>query len=99
MAGRYMNLMDRCFLAVLHFKYLFDLQNDPQDVVIDFTESRVWDPSDIDAIDKLADKYKEQGKKLHISPECSELLTKAQEYVQMNINEDPRYHIVIDKLD
>jgi len=49
----------------------------------------------------LADKYKEQGKKLHIrhiSPECRELMTKAQEYVEMNLNEDPRYHIASDKL-
>jgi SulP family sulfate permease len=71
-------------------------------VVIDFYEYCVLAPSDIDAIDKLADKYKEQGKKLHIrhiSLECSELLTKAQEYVKINSNEDPRYHIAIDKLD
>ena len=81
---------------------MFDPQNDPQDVVIDFNESRVLDSSGIDAIDGLADKYKEQGKKLHIrhiSPECRELMTKAQGYVEMNLNEDPRYHIASDKLD
>jgi len=64
------------FGSVLHFKDLFD----PQDVVIDFKESRVWDSSGIDAIDSLADKYKEQGKKLHIrhiSPECRELMSNA----------------------
>ncbi|GAC15420.1 SulP family inorganic anion transporter [Aliiglaciecola lipolytica] len=89
------------FGSVLHFRDLFDPQNDPQDVVIDFRESRIWDSSGLDAIDGLADKYKEQGKKLHIrhiSPECSELLTKAQEYVEMNVNEDPRYRIASDKL-
>lgn len=89
------------FGSVLHFRQLFDPQNDPDDVVIDFNESRVWDSSGIDAIDGLADKYKEQGKKLHIrhiSPECRELMTKAQEYVEMNLNEDPRYHVVSDKL-
>jgi SulP family sulfate permease len=89
------------FGSVLHFKDLFDPQNDPQDVVIDFNESRVWDSSGIDAIDGLAGKYQEQGKKLHIrhiSPECRELMTKAQEYVEMNLNEDPRYHIASDKL-
>jgi hypothetical protein len=89
------------FGSVLHFKDLFDPQNDPQDVVIDFNDSRVWDSSGIDAIDGLADKYKEQGKKLHIrhiSPECRQLMTKAQEYVEMNLNEDPRYHIATDKL-
>ncbi|MEP4888418.1 MAG: SulP family inorganic anion transporter [Aliiglaciecola sp.] len=89
------------FGSVLHFRDLFDPQNDPQDVVIDFRESRIWDSSGLDAIDGLADKYKVQGKKLHIrhiSPECSNLLTKAQDYVEMNVNEDPRYRIASDKL-
>ncbi|WJG08802.1 SulP family inorganic anion transporter [Aliiglaciecola sp. LCG003] len=89
------------FGSVLHFRDLFSPQNDPKDVVIDFKESRIWDSSGLDAIDGLADKYKEQGKTLHIrhiSPECSELLTKAQGYVEMNVNEDPRYRIASDKL-
>ena len=90
------------FGSVLHFRELFDWQNDPDDVVIDFNESRIWDSSGLDAIDGLAAKYKEQGKKLHIrhiSTECRDLLTKAQEYVEMNVNEDPRYHVATDKLD
>lgn len=89
------------FGSVLHFRDLFDPQNDPQDVVIDFRDSRIWDSSGVDAIDGLADKYKEQGKKLHIrhiSSDCSALLTKAQEYVEINVNEDPRYYIASDKL-
>ncbi|MEP1553700.1 MAG: SulP family inorganic anion transporter [Paraglaciecola sp.] len=89
------------FGSVLHFKELFDPQNDPQDVVIDFKESRVWDSSGVDAIDSLAGKYQEVGKKLHIrhiSPECRQLMTKAQKYVEMNLNEDPRYHVASNKL-
>ncbi|MCC2616399.1 SulP family inorganic anion transporter [Aestuariibacter halophilus] len=89
------------FGSVLHFRDLFDPQGDPDEVVIDFKDSRIWDSSGLDAIDGLADKYKEQGKKLHIrhiSQECNALLTKAQEYVEINVNEDPRYHIATDKL-
>ncbi|MDU0114421.1 SulP family inorganic anion transporter [Psychrosphaera aquimarina] len=89
------------FGSVGSFKELFDVENDPQDVVIEFKNSRIWDSSGIDAIDGLADKYEAAGKKLHIrhiSPECRELLVKAQKYVEMNINEDPRYHIATDKL-
>ena len=89
------------FGSVLHFRELFDPKNDPQDVVIDFNDSRIWDSSGLDAIDGLAGKYKEQGKTLHIrhiSAECRDLLTKAQEYVEMNVNEDPRYHVASDKL-
>lgn len=89
------------FGSVTHFREIFDPQNDPSDVVIDFKESRIWDSSGIDALDGLADKYKEQGKKLHIrhiSPECRLLLKKAGEYVEINVNEDPRYRVASDTL-
>ncbi|WP_100656197.1 SulP family inorganic anion transporter [Alteromonas flava] len=89
------------FGSVSYFKGLFDPQNDPQDVVIDFNDSRIWDSSGIDALDGLADKYEQNGKKLHIrhiSPECRTLLVKANKYVEMNVNEDPRYKVATDKL-
>jgi SulP family sulfate permease len=90
------------FGSVLHFKDLFDPKEDPQDVVIDFNESRIWDSSGLDALDNLADKYQEQGKTLHIrhiSEECRNLMKKADKYVEMNVNEDPRYHVATDALD
>ncbi|GBL06195.1 SulP family inorganic anion transporter [Glaciecola sp. KUL10] len=89
------------FGSVSYFKDIFDPQNDPQDVVIDFKESRVWDSSGVDALDGLADKYEKLGKKLHIrhiSPECRTLLKKAGDYVEINVNEDPRYRIASDQL-
>jgi SulP family sulfate permease len=89
------------FGSVTHFREIFDPQNDPSDVVIDFKESRIWDSSGIDALDGLADKYNEQSKKLHIrhiSPECRVLLKKAGEYVEINVNEDPRYRVASDTL-
>ncbi|MFC3121207.1 SulP family inorganic anion transporter [Agaribacter flavus] len=89
------------FGSVSHFKDIFDPQNDPKDVVIDFRDSRIWDSSGIDALDGLADKYKALGKTLHIrhiSAECQTLLNKASEYVEINVNEDPRYRVVSDKL-
>ncbi|MCU7553050.1 SulP family inorganic anion transporter [Alteromonas sp. ASW11-19] len=89
------------FGSVTHFKDLFDVANDPEDVVIDFRESRIWDSSGIDALDTLADKYEEKGKKLHIrhiSKECRGLLRKAGKFVEMNVNEDPRYRVATDEL-
>lgn len=89
------------FGSVTHFKDIFDVVNDPQDVVIDFNESRIWDSSGIDALDNLADKYQENGKTLHIrhiSPECRVLLKKAGRYVEINVNEDPRYKVATDTL-
>lgn len=90
------------FGSVVHFRDLFDPQNDPQDVVIDFKHSRIWDSSGIDTLDSLADKYEAAGKKLHIrhiSDECRSLLRKAKGYVEMNVNEDPRYKLAIDELE
>ncbi|MCV2884773.1 SulP family inorganic anion transporter [Aestuariibacter sp. AA17] len=89
------------FGSVSHFKDLFDPQSDPQDVVIDFDESRIWDSSGLDAIDNLAAKYDDLGKTLHIrhiSEECRALLKQAQRHVEINVNEDPRYRIATDKL-
>ena len=89
------------FGSVSHFKDLFDVADDPEDVVIDFKRSRIWDSSGIDALDGLADKYEQAGKKLHIrhiSPECRSLLNKAGKFVEINVNEDPRYRIATDKL-
>ncbi len=89
------------FGSITHFKDIFDIQNDPDDVVIDFNESRIWDSSGIDALDNLADKYQANGKTLHIrhiSPECRTLLRKANRYVEINVNEDPRYKVATDKL-
>ncbi len=89
------------FGSITHFKALFDIQNDPKDIVLDFAESRIWDSSGIDALDSLADKYEAAGKKLHIrhiSPECATLLRKASKYVEINVNEDPRYKVATDEL-
>ncbi len=89
------------FGSVSHFRDLFEIENDPEHVVIDFNESRIWDSSGIDALDTLADKYEAKGKKLHIrhiSAECRGLLRNAGKFVEMNVNEDPRYRIVSDEL-
>ena len=89
------------FGSIHHFKEMFDVAGDPEHVVIDFNNSRIWDSSGIDALDSLADKYEQQGKKLHIrhiSEECRGLLKKADKFVEINVNEDPRYRIATDKL-
>ena len=90
------------FGSVSYFRDLFKVDQDPEHVVIEFKESRIWDSSGIDALDGLADKYQKAGKKLHIrhiSPECRLLLNKAQKFVEINVNEDPRYKVATDKLD
>jgi SulP family sulfate permease len=83
------------------FLELFTPKDDPADVVIDFQHARVSDHSAIEAIDTLAERYLAQGKTLHLrhlSPECRKLLRKAGDMVEVNVIEDPQYHVATDAL-
>ncbi|MGD8712647.1 MAG: sodium-independent anion transporter, partial [Thiohalophilus sp.] len=89
------------FGSVKNFLELFDIENDPEDVIIEFQNSRVADHSAIEAIDNLAEKYIQAGKQLHLrhlSPECRQLLKKAGDLVEVNVLEDPSYHVADDQL-
>lgn len=89
------------FGSVKNFAELFDVKNDPEDVIIEFKHSRVADHSAIEAIDNLADKYAKTGKKLHLrhlSPDCIQLLHNARDLVEVNVIEDPHYKVASDKL-
>lgn len=89
------------FASVANFLELFDIHNDPRDVVIDFAQSRVADHSAIEAIENLAEKYAAQGKTLHLrhlSPDCHALLHKAGSLVEINAQEDPIYKVATDEL-
>ncbi|MCX2742111.1 SulP family inorganic anion transporter [Pontibacter sp. M82] len=89
------------FGSVTAFSEKFDVQNDPQEVIIDFKESRVADMSGIDALNKLTERYQKAGKKLHLkhlSEDCRLLLKNAEEVIDVNILEDPHYAVVTDKL-
>jgi SulP family sulfate permease len=89
------------FGSVHSFLELFDAKNDPDDVVVEFQNSRVGDHSGLEAIDTLAERYLNAGKTLHIrhlSPECRKLLHKAGNLVEVNVIEDPTYHVAVDEL-
>lgn len=88
------------FGSVLAFNDKFDVQNDPQEVVIDFADSRVVDMSAIEALNKLTERYRKAGKRLHLkhlSPDCRLLLQNAQEIIEVNVLEDPTYKVAIDR--
>lgn len=89
------------FGSVKSFLELFKPEDDPDDVIIEFQNSRVADHSAIEAIDNLAEKYIKAGKKLHLrhlSPECRILLKKAGNLVEVNVLEDPQYHVADDQI-
>ncbi|PAY15279.1 sulfate permease [Rhodopirellula sp. SM50] len=89
------------FASATSFKELFDVHKDPDDVVIDFYYTRVYDQSGLEAINVLAEKYESAGKRLHLthlSDECRGLLDKAGDLVEVNLSEDPQYHVATDRL-
>lgn len=89
------------FASATNFKDLFDPKADPDDVVIDFYFTRVYDQSGLEAINSLAEKYEQCGKRLHLthlSAECRSLLTRAADLVEVNLSEDPQYHIATDRI-
>lgn len=89
------------FGSTSYFLELFDPKNDPDNVVIEFKHSRVADHSGLEVIDTLAERYNQEGKTLslkHLSPECRQLLTKAGNMVEVDVIEDPKYHVATDKL-
>jgi len=78
----------------------FDVVNDPDEVVIDFKESKVADMSAIEALNKITEKYHAQGKKLHLqhlSRDCRQLLKNAESVIDVNIIEDPTYNVMTNK--
>jgi len=82
------------------FRDLFTPQADPDDVVIDFYFSRVYDQSGLEAINALAERYERLGKRLHLrhlSDDCRQLLNRAGDLVEVNISEDPHYHVLTER--
>jgi SulP family sulfate permease len=99
---KYYNLRGPLFFgSVQTFADLFDPKNDPQEVIVDFAQTRVFDHSGLEAIDALAERYMRAQKTLHIrhlSQECQNLLVKAGDLVEVNMMEDPVYRVADDRV-
>ncbi|QJF50584.1 SulP family inorganic anion transporter [Roseobacter ponti] len=79
------------------FSELFDVQGDPSEVIVDFADSRVVDQSALQAIEAVAGKYEEVGKRLqlrHLSPDCHRLLAKAG-HLMIDSDDDPDYALAV----
>lgn len=90
------------FGSVSAFNDKFDILEDPNEVIIDFEESRVVDMSAIEALNKITERYKKLGKTLHLkhlSPDCRKLLKNADELIEVNVMEDPTYKVVVDEME
>jgi len=85
------------FGSVSAFNDKFEVENDPEEIIIDFSESRVVDMSAIEALNVLTEKYLAAGKKLqlkHLSEDCRSLILKADKIVEVNVMEDPTYKVL-----
>jgi SulP family sulfate permease len=89
------------FGSVTAFNDKFDIKNDPEEIIIDFRESRVVGMSAIEALNKITERYLKVGKKVHLrhlSPDCQKLLKNADKLIDVNVLEDPSYKVVVDKI-
>ncbi len=80
------------FGSVTVFNEKFDVLNDPQEIIIDFEESRVADMSAIEALNKITERYHKVGKKVHLqnlSWDCKNLLKNAEEIIEVNVIDEP----------
>lgn len=77
------------FGSVLSYNELFDIKNDPDNVIVDFKYAKVMDHSAIEAIDRMAEKYHEQGKKMtliRLTENCNRLFENAKSITCVNID-------------
>ncbi|MGO4905034.1 SulP family inorganic anion transporter [Flavobacterium sp. W20_MBD1_R3] len=87
------------FASTTAFLEKFDVSNDPNEVIIDFKESKIADMSAIDAVNKITERYAKVSKTVHLrhlSEDCKLLLKNADSVIDVNILEDPTYKVVID---
>ena len=87
------------FGSTTAFNEKFDIQNDPNEIIIDFKESKITDMSAIECVNKLTERYLKVGKKVHLrhlSADCRQLLLNADKLIEVNIMEDPTYKVAVD---
>ena len=88
------------FGSISSFNELFNYKTDPDNVVIDFENSRVWDHSALEALKKLFARYGVAGKELkykRLSLDCANLLERQGCIIEKDKEKDPRYEVVMDR--
>ena len=80
------------------FAELFQIDTDPEVVIVDFDGSRVVDQSALQAIEAVALKYETAGKRIqlrHLTPDCHRLLSRAG-HLMVDSDDDPDYGVAVD---
>ncbi len=84
------------FGSTATFAEKFDVTNDPEQIIIDFKQSRINDMSAIDAVNKITERYAKLNKTVrlrHLSADSRRLLQNAAGVIEVNILEDPTYQV------
>lgn len=85
------------FGSASSFAQNFTPLEDPEEIVVDFTDSKVCDMSAIEQLNKLTKVYKEHNKIIvlrHLSGDCCLLLDNAKDVVELHIQTDPTYKVM-----
>ena len=86
------------FSSTYSFLELFKPSMDPELVIIDFANSKVIDQSALKAIEDIAEKYSNLGKKVklrHLSKDCHRLLSRTGQLI-VDSDDDPDYGLAVD---
>lgn len=86
------------FGSITSFNEIFDVENDGNNVVIDFKDARVMDSSGTEAIDSITKKYSASKKSLklrHLSEDCIKALKVAGPYCTYE-EDNPNYMVARD---
>lgn len=89
------------FASATTFSEKFDPINDPDEIIIDFWESRVVDHSGMEAIHKVTERYDKLGKTVyirHLTSSSRILLENAHKIINVNYaDDDPSYKVVLEE--
>lgn len=78
------------FASTSIFSEKFDVQNDPEEVIISFRESRIVDMSAVEALNKITERYRKYGKTVYItdlSLRCHRMIRNAEGVIDVNVLE------------
>jgi sulfate permease, SulP family len=87
------------FASATTFGEKFDPLNDPDEIIIDFRESRIVDHSGLEAVHKVTERYHKLGKTVyirHLNNSSKALLEKANKIIHVNYTEDDPDYILAD---
>lgn len=89
------------FGSVHNFLDAFTIEADCDNIIIDLLHARIYDHSGIEALNTITLRYKNANKTIHLrhlSDECYQFIIDSKDVVEVNLLEDPHYHVALNEL-